>query len=138
MGFQVLRDPRVLRERCNVEVQVLRQIVDDRAESFKVSWHPRVIDVFDEFVCCPLLFAICCCEAKVVDRVAIEGGGFSTVNHGIVTVDADRPVIVRDREREDFPIDLVFALDEPEKFNDGPDCERHAVSILPVGDVEGC
>jgi len=45
-----------------------------QTDSFKVIWHPYVIDVLGKLVCRPLLLASHCCEIEFMNWVAVEGG----------------------------------------------------------------
>ena len=93
--------------------------------------HPYIIDVLGELVCRPLLFAAQFCEVKLADGVTIKGSVFS-LDYRVVAIDSHRGVVVRDRESKNVPVEFFLALYEPEKLNDNPDCESHAVSILLV------
>jgi hypothetical protein len=43
---------------------------------------------------------------------------------------------VRDGETEELSVELFFAIQKPEEFNNAPHCQGHAVGILPVCNIK--
>ena len=99
------------------------------------SRHISIVHVLGEFVSCPFLLTIQCREVKCVDRMAIEGS-LIAFDHGVVSVDSDRPMIMRNRKGEDLPIQLFLALHRPKKFDKSSYGDGHTVRILAIGNVE--
>src|SRR5271163_2996155 len=102
-----------------------------------MSRHPYIIDTLCELACRPLLFAIQFCEVERTDRVTVEGSLIS-IDQSVMAVDSHRPVIVRDRKGENFPVHFLFALREFEELDNSSHCKGHAMSILPICDIECC
>jgi hypothetical protein len=94
-------------------------------------------EVLRELVGRPLFFAIECCEVERVDGMAIEGD-LLLFNHRVVAVWPHGPVVMRHREGEDLPVQFFFSSYQLEQLNDPSHSKRHAVRILPVGNVECC
>jgi hypothetical protein len=62
--------------------------------------HLSIVDVFGELICCPFLFAIQFCKAKLTDRVAVKSS-LRPVDYRVMTVNPYCPVVMRDRESKD-------------------------------------
>lgn len=119
----------------DVKIYIGRQVVNSGTDPFQVRRHPNIVDIFGKLVYGPLLLAIHCREAELVDWMPVEGG-FDSINYRIVAIDSYSPVIVRDRESEDFSVKLFFTIQKPKKFNNAPHCQGHAMSILPICDIK--
>ena len=94
-----------------------------------------VVDVFREFVDRPFFLAIEGCEVKFVNRVAVKGR-FIFFNNGVMAIDFDRAMIIRNRKGEDFPVKLFLAFHIFKEFDDSFYGNDYAVSILPVYNVK--
>src|SRR5690349_19266286 len=96
-----------------------------------------MVDIFGEFIGRPLILTIQCLEVERMDGVAVECG-FVFLDHGVMTVNPHRPVIVRDRKGEDLPMKLLFALYSFVELDDTSHGNSHTVSVLSIGDVKRC
>jgi hypothetical protein len=76
-------------------------------------------------------------EVRLADGVTIKGSVFC-LDYRVVAIDSHRSVVVRDRESKNVPVEFFLALYEPEKLNDGSDCESHAMNILSVCGIKCC
>ena len=63
-----------------------------------------------------LLFAVERGERKFVDRMTVVLGVFPSY-HRVVAVDPYRPVVMRDREGKDLPVDLILAFNSTEELD---------------------
>lgn len=81
------------------------------------NWHPNVVYVFGKLVSCPLFFAIG--EIELTNRVTIEGS-LVPFDHGVMSVDPHGGMIVRDRKREDLPVQLFLALHVSKEYDKSP------------------
>lgn len=63
-------------------------------------------------------------------------GSLASVDHKVMAVDSHRLVVVGDREGQDLPVELLFALFEVEKLDDRSDYKDYIVSILPVSNIK--
>jgi len=97
--------------------------------------HPCVVDIFRETICRPFILSIERGEVESIDRVPIVLDVFPSY-HRVVAVDPYRPVVMRDGEGEDLPINFILALDSTEELDDAPHRKGHAVGVLPICDVE--
>jgi hypothetical protein len=59
--------------------------------------HPYPIDTLRELVCCPFVLPLKLSKAKLADRMSVEGS-LRFLDDGVVTVDPDRSMIMRDRK----------------------------------------
>lgn len=64
--------------------------------------------------------------------------GIFSINHRIVSVDSDRPVIMRDGKGKNFSVKLHFTINESEEIYSSSYRKGHAISILSVCDIERC
>ena len=111
-------------------------MIDDRAESFEVIWHPRVIDIFfGELVGRPFLFAIECRDVEGVDRMAVIGG-ILAIDYPVMAVDSHGLMTMGHGEGEELPVQLLLTLGKSKNLDDASHSKRDAVRILPVCDVE--
>lgn len=54
------------------------------------------------------------------------------VYHWIITVNSHRPMIVRDREGYNPPVDLAFSVYSAKQLGDTLYCKSHAVTALLI------
>ena len=80
--------------------------------------HPYIVDISGELKCRLFHFTLYR-KANFIDRVTVEFS-FIPVNYRIIAVDSHCPVIVRDREGEDFSVKLFFALYKFKEFDITP------------------
>lgn len=81
-----------------------------------MSRYLYIVDVFGEFVRCSFCFAVRCCKANFIDRVAVEFG-FVFIDYRVVVVDSYCLIVVRDREGKDLLVKLFFAFYKLKEFN---------------------
>ena len=112
-----------------------RQLINNRTNSFEESWHRYIVYILGELICRPFFFTIFASEFERFDGVVVEGGHFS-IDHRIMTVDSQYPMIVRDREIENLSMKLFFTLCKSEEFDNTSHCQGHAMSILSVRNIK--
>lgn len=69
--------------------------VNGRAYPFEVSRHPQVVDIPCESVRCPFVNATTVGQHEFVDEMALISD-LCSINHGIMGIQPDRPVVVGD------------------------------------------
>ena len=99
--------------------------------------HPNLVDIWSGLIGRPLVSSVQCHEAKLMDGVAVERRLLSK-DYRIKSVDPHGAVVVRDSEGEDLSMQLFFALYSFVELDDAPHRNRHAVSVLSVGDIKRC
>ncbi|KAH9204825.1 hypothetical protein DL95DRAFT_494432 [Leptodontidium sp. 2 PMI_412] len=121
----VLRKSGFFWQQRDFKVEIGRQLVNDRVNLVQIRWYLCIIDVLSEL----------CREVEGVDKVAVKGS-LASVDHKVMAVDSHRLVVVGDREGQDLPVELLFALFEVEKLDDRSDYKDYIVSILPVRNIK--
>ena len=69
--------------------------------------------------------------------MAVKGSLIST-DYKVIVVNYYYLVTVRDSEGEDFLIELFFAINKLEKFDNTPHYYRYTVSILSIYNIKCC
>ena len=67
-------------------------------------------------------------------RTAIEGS-LVPLNHRVMAIDSDAPVIVRDGKGEDLPVQLFLALHISKKYKTS-ESDAHALDVLAIGKIK--
>ena len=64
--------------------------------------------------------------------------GIAITDHGIVAVNSDRTMVVRNGKAEGLLVELFFSVYRTVKLNDPSHTKCHAVSILSICEVKRC
>src|SRR4051794_8982336 len=109
--------------------------VDCRAKPFEVRRHPGVIDALGKLVRSPFLFTIKCGKVECMNGMAVERGLF-ILDHGIMTINPYRSVVMRDGKSQDLPMKLFLAPHEPYTGPRLLEPKSHTVRILSIRHFE--
>ena len=99
--------PGLLRKRRDIKVQLRRQLIDGRTDVLEMLGHLCVVDVLGELVRCLFVLSVQLCEVESTNRVPVVLGVFPSY-HWVVAVEPYRPVVMRDGEGEDLPVDFIL------------------------------
>lgn len=83
----------------------------------------------------PLVLAVEFGEVEGANRMAVIFR-VSTLNHCVMAVNPYESMVMRDGESQYLAVDFLLTADKTEELDDSSYSERHAMSVLAVGDVK--
>lgn len=99
-----------------------------------MTWHPPIVDISHNMIRRPFISAVEDSEVVGMDLVPVVLHGRSRLHNGVMAVDAHVAIVVRNGQRQNPVAQLPLAADKVEQLDHPTDGQRHAVSILAVGD----